>query len=148
MERLDEEFQRAKRSGRRMSLIMLDVDHFKNINDAHGHLFGDYVLKTIASRIRDCLRRHDLVGRVGGEEFLVISPESGMDEAVIVAERIRKLVQSKTIGDARVEVSITLSAGVTEMTNKDINPDSLLSRADTALYMAKDQGRNRVAILS
>lgn len=148
MERLEEEFQRAKRTGRPLSLVMLDIDHFKDINDAHGHLFGDSVLKTIASRIRDCLRRHDIVGRVGGEEFLVISPDSGVEEAVLVAERIRRVVHSKAIGDGDIEVSVTLSAGVTIAGSEDKSADRVFFRADTALYKAKQEGRNRVKVIS
>lgn len=148
MERLEEEFQRAKRNGRPLSLVMLDIDHFKDINDAHGHLFGDSVLKTIASRIRDCLRRHDIVGRVGGEEFLIISPDSGVEEAVLVAERIRRVVHSKTIGDGDIEVSVTLSAGATIAGSEDKSADRVFSRADTALYKAKQEGRNRVKVIN
>lgn len=148
MERLEEEFQRAKRTGRPLSLVMLDIDHFKDINDAHGHLFGDSVLKTIAFRIRDCLRRHDIVGRVGGEEFLVISPDSGVDEAVLVAERIRRVVYSKAIGDGDIEVSVTLSAGVTIAGSDDKSADRVFSRADTALYKAKQDGRNMVKVIN
>lgn len=147
MERLEEEFQRAKRSGRPLSLVMLDIDHFKDINDTHGHLFGDTVLKIIASRIRDCLRRNDIVGRVGGEEFLVISPDSGVEEAVLVAERIRRVVHSKAIGDGDIEVSVTLSAGVATAGREDRSADRVFSRADTALYKAKQEGRNRVKVI-
>lgn len=148
MERLEEEFQRAKRNGRPLSLVMLDIDHFKDINDANGHLFGDSVLKTIASRIRDCLRRHDIVGRVGGEEFLIISPDSGVEEAVLVAERIRRVVHSKAIGEGDIEVSVTLSAGVTIAGSEDKSADRVFSRADTALYKAKQEGRNRVKVIN
>ena len=148
MERLDEEFERARRSGRPLSLIMLDIDHFKQINDAYGHLFGDTVLKRIASRIKESLRKHDLVGRVGGEEFLVICPESGSEEAVLVAERIRRIVHAKAIGDGMAEVSVTLSAGVGIRDEDDKNADTLFSRADTALYKAKEEGRNRVVTIS
>ncbi len=144
MERLEEEFQRARRTGRPLSLIMLDIDHFKAVNDTYGHMFGDAVLRTVASRIRDCLRKHDLVGRVGGEEFLVVSPESDVQDAIIVAERIRRVVQSKAIAEGNLEVNVTLSAGVTALSEQDKSPDSVFSRADTALYMAKQEGRNRV----
>lgn len=147
VERLDEEFHRAKRPNRPLSLIMLDIDHFKKINDVHGHLFGDMVLKTIASRIKESLRKHDLVGRVGGEEFLVICPESGLDESVLVAERIRRIVNAKAISDGMAEVSVTLSAGVAVIDQEDKRADALLSRADTALYKAKEAGRNRVVTL-
>jgi diguanylate cyclase (GGDEF)-like protein len=147
MERLEEEFQRARRSGRPLSLMMLDIDHFKQVNDANGHLFGDIVLRVVSMRIKSHLRRHDLVGRVGGEEFLVVSPDSGLDDTIMVAERIRKVVNDEAICDAVREVSVALSAGVTTMRENDTSVDILFSRADTALYKAKEEGRNRVVAL-
>jgi diguanylate cyclase (GGDEF)-like protein len=147
MERLEEEFQRARRSGRPLSLMMLDIDHFKQVNDANGHLFGDIVLRVVSMRIKAHLRRHDLVGRVGGEEFLVVSPDSGLDDTIMVAERIRKVVNDEAICDAVREVSVALSAGVTTMRENDTSVDILFSRADTALYKAKEEGRNRVVAL-
>ena len=147
-ERLEEEFQRAKRSGGlRLSLIMLDIDHFKQINDVHGHLFGDVVLRVISSRVKSSLRKHDIVGRVGGEEFLVICPGSTLEETVIVAERIRKVINIEAIGDGIKEVTVALSAGVTSLHEEDTTSDRLFSRADTALYRAKEEGRNRVVVM-
>jgi len=147
-ERLEEEFQRAKRTrGLKLSLIMLDIDHFKQINDVHGHLFGDVVLRVIASRVRASLRKHDILGRVGGEEFLVICPGSTLEETVIVAERIRNVINSDAIGDGIKEVTVALSAGVTALLDHDGTSDRLFSRADTALYKAKEEGRNRVVVL-
>ena len=147
MERLEEEFQRARRSGRPLSLMMLDIDHFKQVNDANGHLFGDIVLKVVSMRIKSHLRRHDLVGRVGGEEFLVVSPDSGLDDTILVAERVRKVVNDEAICDGVRAVSVALSAGVTMMRENDTSVDILFSRADTALYKAKEEGRNRVVAL-
>jgi diguanylate cyclase (GGDEF)-like protein/PAS domain S-box-containing protein len=147
IERLEEEFQRARRSGDHLSLIMLDIDHFKQINDAHGHLFGDVVLRVIAARIKLSLRIHDIVGRVGGEEFLVICPESALDDTVTVAERIRKIINEELIGDGIKELRVALSAGVTELSENDMSFENLFSRADLALYKAKEKGRNRVATL-
>ncbi len=147
VERLDEEFQRARRTGDFLGLIMLDIDHFKQINDVHGHLFGDLVLRVIASRIKASLRKHDIVGRVGGEEFLVICPESTLEETVIVAERIRKNINSEPIGDGIRDVEMALSAGVTALHATDLSSERLFSRADSALYKAKEEGRNRVVVL-
>lgn len=147
VERLEDEFHRSNRSGRPLSLIMLDVDHFKGINDAYGHLFGDVVLRVIAARIKTGLRRHDLVGRVGGEEFLVVCPDSSLQDAVLVAERIRKAVNGELISDGIYKVSVALSAGVTTKSKDDVTSDKTLSRADTALYKAKEEGRNRVVVL-
>jgi len=147
IERLEEEFARAKRTGDHLGLIMLDIDHFKNINDAHGHLFGDVVLRVIAARIKLILRMHDIVGRVGGEEFLVICPESALEDTVIVAERIRKIINEELIGNGFKEMKVALSAGVTELHVDDISFEKLFSRADLALYKAKEAGRNRVVTL-
>ncbi len=147
VERLEEEYQRASRTGDFLGLIMLDIDHFKQINDVHGHLFGDVVLRVVSARIKASLRKHDIVGRVGGEEFLVICPESTLEETVIVAERIRKNINSEPIGDGIREVQMTLSAGVTAMNANDRSSEKLFSRADSALYRAKDEGRNRVVVL-
>jgi len=147
IERLEEEFQRAKRTGDTLGLIMLDIDHFKQINDVHGHLFGDMVLRVVAARIKASLRKHDIVGRIGGEEFLVICPESRLEETVVVAERIRKNIDIETIGDGLREVKAALSAGVTGLDKYDINSERLFSRADSALYRAKEEGRNRVVIM-
>jgi diguanylate cyclase (GGDEF)-like protein/PAS domain S-box-containing protein len=146
VERLEEEFQRARRTGRPLGLIMLDVDLFKQVNDAFGHLFGDVVLRVIAARIRSILRKHDLVGRVGGEEFLVICPDSSLDDTVVVAERIRNSINKEEIGDGVNKVRVALSAGVTMMDAKDDSSDKVFSRADTALYKAKEEGRNRVVV--
>lgn len=147
VERLEEEFQRARRSTYPLSIIMLDIDHFKRINDEHGHLFGDVVLRIIASRIKSGLRKHDLLGRVGGEEFLIICPESGLDMSIVVAQRIRGLIGNEPIGDRVTEVSVTLSAGVTVLNDLDRSADAFFSRADCALYKAKEEGRDRVASL-
>jgi two-component system cell cycle response regulator len=147
IERLEEEFQRSKRSGQPLGLIMLDIDHFKQINDEYGHLFGDVVLRVVATRIRSTLRKHDLVGRVGGEEFLVVCPDSALEETVVVAERIRTIVDGETIGDGVNQVRVALSAGVTLMESRDDTSDKVFSRADTALYRAKETGRNRVVVI-
>jgi len=146
-ERLDEEFERARRTGHPLSLIMLDIDHFKKINDTHGHLFGDMVLQTVAARIKSSLRRHDLVGRIGGEEFLVICPESSLEDTLVVAERIRTVINDGVIGNEVNDVRLALSAGVTDLKDADRSFEKLFSRADSALYMAKEQGRNRVVVL-
>ncbi len=147
VERLEEEYQHAKRSGQPLSLIMLDIDHFKDINDVHGHLFGDVVLRVVSLRIRDSLRKHDVVGRVGGEEFLILSPDSDRNDSLIVAERIRKIVHDEPISDGAREARVALSAGVAVLDESDTSADSLFSRADTALYKAKQEGRNRVVAL-
>jgi diguanylate cyclase (GGDEF)-like protein/PAS domain S-box-containing protein len=147
VERLEEEFQRAKRTRRPLSLIMLDIDHFKKINDVNGHLFGDLVLQVVSVRMKEVLRKHDLIGRVGGEEFLVICPESSLGDTALVAERIRKIIRHEAISDGVREAVVALSAGVTMLRDDDMSSDKFFSRADTALYKAKERGRNQVAVL-
>ena len=147
MERLEDEFQRARRTGKPMGLIMLDLDFFKQINDMHGHQFGDLVLKAVASRMRSSIREYDLLGRIGGEEFFIVSPEAEVEETLGIAERIRELVRGEAISDGKREVNITISAGVTMLKEHDRDIDVLFSRADSALYSAKQQGRDRVVVL-
>jgi diguanylate cyclase (GGDEF)-like protein len=147
MERLGEEFQRAGRLEKSLGLIMCDLDYFKEINDTHGHQFGDVVLKAVAARMRLSIREYDLLGRIGGEEFLIISPDSDLDETLRMAERIRNVVKGDTIGDGTKEVTVTISAGVTMLKAEDQTMDSLFSRSDDALYAAKRQGRDKVVLL-
>lgn len=147
MDDLHDEFLMAQRLGTTLGVIMLDIDHFKRVNDNHGHPFGDIVLKTIAARIKENLRKYDVVGRFGGEEFLVVSPEISFDDVTRLAERLREVVKAKKIGEGSTEVAVTLSAGVTVINKQDIGTDSLISRADNVLYKAKQEGRDRVVAL-
>ena len=146
MERLGEEFQKARRTNTPLAAIMLDLDHFKNINDTYGHPFGDVVLKTVAERVKGRLRAYDLFGRAGGEEFLILTPLTPLGDATVLAERIRDIIRSEKIGDGISEVTMTASLGVSVLTERDEDPDALLGRADRALYKAKEQGRDRVAV--
>jgi len=143
--RLEEEFQRATRLGESICLIYLDIDHFKNINDTYGHPFGDLVLTRIAERMQSCVRLYDIVGRVGGEEFLIVAPATPTDEALSLAERIIAAIRQETITETTVRVTVTASAGVSVIHRDDTGIDDLLRRADQALYRAKSEGRNRVA---
>ena len=135
----------AERYNTPLSVAMGDVDHFKRINDKHGHEVGDKVLAQIASVLMDALRMPDKVGRYGGEEFLVIFPHTTLAQARKIAERMRGEVQKSDIdvGDGRAEVTISL--GVTQF-QKGEDLEQLLSRADKALYQAKSGGRNLVAV--
>jgi diguanylate cyclase (GGDEF)-like protein len=124
---------------------MLDVDHFKRVNDSFGHLAGDEVLRRFVALVQGCLRRADLVVRYGGEEFCVLLPEVQLSEAAGLAERIRAAVTRSPLVIGSAIVPITVSAGVAGLQHGDGgNIDHLLRRADAALYLAKDQGRNRV----
>ncbi|ROR01611.1 diguanylate cyclase [Desulfosoma caldarium] len=146
-QRLVEELDRAVRANQPLSLLMMDIDHFKKINDTYGHLVGDHVLKETVARMRSVIRSYDVVGRFGGEEFLVVLPHADTGIAVNVAERIRAAVSRHPIVDGQVAVSVTLSAGVATAHGPTV-PDALIQSADEALYLAKRTGRNRVCAAS
>ncbi|WP_456402311.1 GGDEF domain-containing protein [Persephonella sp.] len=136
------ELERNKRYGRPLSIILFDIDHFKKINDAFGHQTGDYVLKTLAKIVSSNIRATDYFARWGGEEFVILAPETDLEGAQILAEKIRKSIEEYPFD---VVGQVTSSFGVTEATSKD-TVDSFVKRADAALYKAKDKGRNRVEI--
>jgi diguanylate cyclase (GGDEF)-like protein len=144
LEQMNKEYQRAVRTGGTLSLILLDIDHFKRVNDSYGHAVGDRVLRAVAREMQDGLRTYDLLGRIGGEEFLIASPGSALDEAAGLAERIRQKIKGRTISDRTGEITVTVSAGVTSLSEQDASADAILQRADEALYLAKQQGRDRV----
>lgn len=143
LEEAEREFRRAKRYGAALSLLMLDVDHFKEVNDTYGHEVGDHVLQSLAQTGLKVLRNVDIMGRMGGEEFAVLLPETGIDEAQGAAERLRASVEQTPVKvRGSVEVSCTVSIGVAQAL-EDETLDDLLRRADAAMYLAKDKGRNR-----
>ena len=144
MEQMNKEYQRAVRTGETLSLMIFDIDHFKRVNDSFGHAFGDKVLRAVAQEMQDSLRSYDLLGRIGGEEFLIASPGSTLDEAAGLAERIRQKIKDRTISDSIQEITVTVSAGVTSLSEQDASADAILQRADEALYLAKQRGRDRV----
>lgn len=145
----ERERQRARRSGAALSLCMLDVDHFKNVNDEHGHVVGDQVLTGIAQSAASVLRSSDILGRLGGEEFALLLPDTDLAGAVLVAERVREAVEAREVQvepneqGVSATVRVTVSLGVAELRSHEPF-ESLLKRADRALYAAKDLGRNRV----
>lgn len=139
---LEAELRRAKRYQGDLSLIMVDVDHFKRINDLYGHQVGDTVLTKLSHVLRENLRRIDVMGRWGGEEFVVIVPQTEFDNAVSLAEKLRVAIEEYNFPEV---VNITASFGVTSYKKGD-TADALLKRADTALYEAKKKGRNRVEV--
>jgi diguanylate cyclase (GGDEF)-like protein len=145
--RLDEEIERATRYGHQLSIAMIDIDHFKRLNDTYGHLAGDLVLYRIAQTIKRSVRRVDIVGRYGGEEFLVILPETDVDAAASIAEKVRRLVGGEKVRLADgTTVAVTLSAGVAGGLGTYIRLDSLVRDADAALYSAKALGRDQVYV--
>lgn len=141
--RLETEVARSARTGTPLALAMLDVDHFKCVNDTLGHSTGDDMLRHFARLVDHESRSYDIVGRLGGEEFLLIAPETDLEEAAIVAERIRIRVAAEPLRLDDELIPMTVSIGVTELTD-DEDIDALLSRADEAMYAAKDAGRNQV----
>lgn len=142
----EHELARVRRYGRPLALLMLDVDHFKAINDAFGHAAGDEVLRALAVAARDCLRECDIVGRLGGEEFAVVLPETQLAEAVEVAERLRRRLVELRVCAGGGEIHFTASVGVSICRSSDATIEAPLSRADHALYTAKRGGRNRVEV--
>jgi diguanylate cyclase (GGDEF)-like protein len=135
------EMDRCRRHGRDLSLVAMDLDHFKSINDTYGHQAGDKALVDFVERANTHLRRQDQLGRLGGEEFVMLLPETSAEEARVVAERIRQSTES-----TRTEPSYTVSMGIATLAAGDMSVQSLLARADAALYRAKADGRNRVEL--
>ena len=145
LELAERELSRCGRTGAALSVIMLDIDHFKRVNDSFGHIAGDETLRRFVALVQGCLRRADLVVRLGGEEFSVLLPEVQLGEASALAERIRAAVAGSPLVIGSSIIPITVSAGVAALHHADGNNiDHLLHRADSALYQAKNQGRNRV----
>ena len=143
--RMAREFERAQRYARPLSVIMIDIDFFKRVNDSYGHAAGDEVLRAISARCAGVIRESDLLGRVGGEEFCVMLPETAEDAACIVAEDLRDIIARTAIPTAQGDpVQVTASFGVATRQQAHASFESLLSRADSALYAAKQAGRNRV----
>jgi two-component system, cell cycle response regulator len=126
-------------------VIMIDLDFFKKINDTHGHVIGDFVLRHVASRIQAAVRDFDKVGRFGGEEFVIIMTNADLDLAKVIAERVRKGVMDTPLHLKELTIQITISLGVA-MLKEGERKEALLERADTAMYEAKRGGRNRVVI--
>ncbi|MCM1264869.1 MAG: sensor domain-containing diguanylate cyclase [Candidatus Gastranaerophilales bacterium] len=149
--RLKEEYSSANRQNTPLCAIMIDIDYFKKFNDTYGHAVGDTVLRTTASVIKDQLREYDIPSRYGGEEFCVLLPQTGIEEARIVAERLRAAVENKKIEiksekDEQIKnISVTISVGLAELDVRDM-ADDLYMKADRALYQAKENGRNRVVV--
>lgn len=142
----EHEFLRAKRYHHPLSVIMLDIDHFKLINDDHGHAAGDVVLKALAECCRATLRETDIFGRIGGEEFAIVLLETELDHATQTAERLRTALGQELVSTTSGTIRFTVSIGVATMSQPDGNISELLNRADVALYKAKQQGRNRVIV--
>ena len=143
---LDREIKRTQRYAKVFSLIMLDLDHFKAVNDTHGHGAGDIVLQTVAARIKHHMRGSDIFARIGGEEFALILPETDLVGAKVIAERIRESIASEPIALPETRINVTGSLGIATFTDPSETAGALLDRTDAALYQAKRNGRNRVSV--
>lgn len=142
--RLEEEFSRFKRYGHIFSLVLLDLDHFKQINDTYGHLAGDRILRATANLLNEEKRASDFLARYGGEEFAVILPGTDLEAGRLVADKLRRKLESATFRYEEHTIRVTLSAGVTVVLETDDTPQSVVKRADEAIYEAKRTGRNLV----
>jgi diguanylate cyclase (GGDEF)-like protein len=142
----NEEFGRFRRYGHRFSLLLMDLDHFKHVNDTHGHAAGDVVLKGYAGLVGGLIRQSDSLGRLGGEEFAVMLPETPAADALQLAERIRAKAEATCFAAGEAQIRVTASIGVTEVVPGDESPEDTLRRADQALYAVKSGGRNGVKL--
>ena len=143
LEVCDEAMSRARRYREKLAFVIIDIDHFKHINDDYGHPAGDFVLKSFAATCRECLREVDHFGRLGGEEFGILLPNTNLEGAEQLAERIRLRVEATEIIWNGTPLHLTASFGITELTEADATFDTAYVRSDKALYRAKELGRNR-----
>ncbi|MFP4162205.1 MAG: diguanylate cyclase, partial [Ectothiorhodospira sp.] len=141
-----EEIKRAQRHGDALGICIMDVDHFKHINDRFGHDMGDQALCRIAAVVQDSVRSYDICGRWGGEEFLLLLPHTDCEEALAVVHRLRDCIQKIYISEGDGGVYLSASFGLTSLQVREEDPDIVLRRADQALFRAKDAGRNRVEL--
>ncbi|MSP49054.1 MAG: sensor domain-containing diguanylate cyclase [Alphaproteobacteria bacterium] len=143
----DVELFRASRYGRPLSVLLIDIDRFKKVNDTHGHAIGDHVLREVARRCKALIRASDLIGRWGGEEFLVMTPETAVDGGRALGERLRKtVVDQAVVLDTGESVPVAISIGIAQYLPSDADLTTIVARADEALYRAKANGRNRVEV--
>lgn len=140
------EISRARRTASPLALLMIDIDHFKRVNDAYGHRGGDHALISFVASLQTGLRQIDLLGRIGGEEFVIFLPNTNADEAAILAERLRAAVEDATPSFEGQEIRLTMTTGVTQLMPHEETWEGMLARADEALYRGKQAGRNRVML--
>ncbi len=143
-ERAEQEFMRSRRYQTPLSITLIDVDHFKHINDQYGHATGDEVLKLLSQKIGALLRENDLLARIGGEEFAILMPSTGLAGAALMAERLRVTIAEEASPVAGLMLHLRFSAGVTQLKAQDQSIEDCLRRADEAMYKAKQAGRDRV----
>jgi diguanylate cyclase (GGDEF)-like protein/PAS domain S-box-containing protein len=148
LEQAEAEFLRSQRYQHELAAVMLDIDHFKAINDSHGHFVGDQVLTAMSRATENLLRGTDIIGRWGGEEFVILMPETPLAGAAILAERLREVLARLCVDTAARPLRFTVSAGVAARGGPDASITDILQRADSALYAAKQRGRNRIQVLA
>jgi diguanylate cyclase (GGDEF)-like protein len=146
LSRLSEEFSRAVRAESPLAVLMLDLDHFKAVNDTYGHLVGDRVLRAVAKTCRRVIREGDVLIRYGGEEFLVLLPGAGAGDLTELGERIRRAVGETTVQEGDQRIAISVSVGGASYSDDVESASALIARADAALYEAKESGRNRLVV--
>ncbi len=146
LERFNQEIERSIKFGLKFSFLMIDIDHFKSFNDKFGHLVGDVVLREISEIIKQNLRQIDLVGRLGGDEIVVVLVETDCKGAMFAAQRIRQTVEKKMIRAYDEKLKATISIGIAEFGPGTVKLQSIMEKADNALYQAKSAGRNRVSV--
>jgi len=144
LEFLEREMARCSRHGRALSLVILDIDHFKKINDSYGHLAGDYVLRELAATLKTRIRKEECFARYGGEEFALVLPETGHQNTVYLADKLRKIIEQHPFSFEGKRIHVSFSAGVADMLPAHDNPLAFIKAADERLYEAKRRGRNRV----
>lgn len=143
---LAKEADRAHRVGSDFCLFMLDLDHFKKVNDSYGHMTGDMVLREVAARLSSSVRSYDVLGRYGGEEFIIVGAALGAEGLAPYAERLREIVASAPVETSAGPIPVTVSIGVASSDGRDFDFEAMLRKADEALYVAKRSGRNRFAL--
>ena len=147
LDRARSEFERCRRHNRALSTIYIDLDYFKLINDSFGHAAGDAVLMAVSGLIQEELRSSDVLGRLGGEEFVVLLPETNIKGAELLANRLREIIELSNIEHDGDKLSVSASMGVTSLLEQDERFETVLNRADQACYISKNEGRNRVSTL-
>ena len=144
---LEQECKRAARNNSTLALLLVDIDHFKKVNDTYGHQVGDFILAQFCKTLQNNIRQYDVLARYGGEEFVIILPETSVADALIVGEKLRAIIESTVFDDNREKYQVTASfglAGSAPATDDNFSKNVLISEADQALYEAKEKGRNRV----
>jgi len=148
MEALARFWSASRRTARSVAALMIDVDHFKAVNDRYGHAVGDRVLQSVAKAIQAAARKDDSVSRIGGEEFLLVCHDADARTALLAAERLRRTIKELKISVAGVDIQTSVSIGVASIEGSMQKEDDMLSAADKALYVAKNAGRDRVALFA